>query len=519
MAKADAPKKRRGKASVGKDGTVGFEGGGAAAPAFDAGRVAERFGLWWESGGGDNYLVRTGGSWASWNKTAVVDLMRRDVGIRLKPRVGEYVSEVQQVFTWVRENRVVDVVTTALAGYAAGDHDIEGKRVLVRNSARLIEAKEGTWDFVRELIEGWMDLRKDEEEMHKYDQTEYFHGWMQTAVRALYAGPGHFQPGQLLVLAGAASVGKNRIQENIITPLLGGRKADPGPYLFGKTDFNSELVESEVLLMADPATSTAMKDRIKFGEMLKGLMVNESQRLHGKRKDAVTVTPFWRITLSINDDPDKLRVLPPMEGDDMRAKIHLFRIGAGAKPLLAKTPEERPVWRDRVARELPAYLWWLLNVFKIPADKVDEDGRMGVRHWHHPGLALELFEDTPAAELLALIDAATFSLPEGGPDRKLWEVPSKAPKETPKDVAFRAGEGGTWWQDVAWEGGASDLELLMLNRTQWVCSVEPQMKKLSMHNNVPRMLGRLRMDRPGRVWSHRLNDERRVVIGAPGAGK
>jgi hypothetical protein len=211
----------------------------------------------------------------------------------------------------------------------------------------------------------------------------------------------------MLHFRGAAGLGEEPdLQHQVITGLLGGAvlSADPGPYLFGRTDFNGEMFSAEHLMMEDPASSTKTVDRVFFGEMLKQLVVNDTQRLHRKREDAMVVSPFFRTTISINDDPDKMRVLPLLT-PDMKDKVNLFLIStSSAADADEYAGRAGGVSGELIAEELPAYAWWLLNVFEIP--EALRSVRFGVREWHHPTLAMELFDDTPAAELLQIIDAA-----------------------------------------------------------------------------------------------------------------
>ncbi len=508
MSQADETKpKRRGRVAKDGAGKAGFKPGDAAAPAFEPEGLAVRLQLWWEDGDGASFIVKCGQSWSRWPEKKVVNLMRREY-VRVKARDGETLSEAEQTLLWVMENRRVDVATTALAGYPSGIYDIQGQRVLVRSSPSPIVPVEGEWGMVKALIDAKLDLRTEDEDGHGIDQTPYFHAWMKLSLDALWnGGPGNFRPGQCLIFAGGRDVGKSRLQHQIITPLLGGRSADPGPYLFGRTDFNGDMIGSEHLMMEDPASSTLTKDRVYFGEMIKQMVVNDTQRLHKKREDAIVVTPFFRVSISVNDDPDKMRVLPLLS-PDIKDKLHIFRVGNAPLPMAAESLEERAAFRARIASELPAYAWWLLNIFQVPEEL--RHARMGVKHWHHPGLAMELFDDTPAAELLGIIDAAIFTHEgEGHKGRRLWDLKSRAPMDEKAAAEYK---GHRWWQGKAWEGTSNALEEVLLSGTDWSCSVMSQAKKLSMHNSVSRMVARLAQDRPERVWEHRVKTERRWVV-------
>ena len=524
----EEPKKpsRRGKAVKPKRGeSAEFKPGGAAPPAkgtFDPEKSATALHLWWEDGDGQTFIVgqnpRTvprvnghahngglmidGGDalfqeqpqvWSRWPEKKVVNLLRLQ-WVRLKPREGEQLSEADRVLLHVMQNRRLEFSVSSLAGYAAGIYDDPtGQRFLVRSSPKLVDPKEGDWSMVKALIDSKLDMTGESGP----DQTPYFHGWMKVALEALHAGgPGNWRPGQCCIFAGKADSGKSRIQHQIITGLIGGRSADPGPYLFGRTDFNGEMFGAEHLMMEDPASSTKTVDRVYFGEMLKQLIVNDTQRLHRKREDAMVVSPFFRVTISVNDDPDKMRVLPLLT-PDMKDKVNLFMVNPGALPMPTSTLGERHEFRRVIEEQLPAYAWWLLNEFEISHPSV----RFGVSHWHHPALAMELFDDTPAAELLQVIDAAVFSVTSDSPIKyKLWELESHAKVEN------------------EWEGSALDLERLLLGEGDHACSVAREAKRVCMHNKFDRLLSRLKEDQPERVIHHRTNSERRWIVRA-GAGK
>ncbi len=511
--KKSEKKPRRGSAlKKDRDAAAVFAPGAGKAPReFDAAALAEGLHLWWEDGDGQSFMVgqqaRAEGAngsarmvpqiWSRWPEGKIVNLLRAKY-VAVKRREGETLSEVERVLLQVMEHRRLELSISGLAGYRCGIHDVGGHRTLVRTSPRLVEPVEGKWETIRALIDAKLNLQ--DEEGHGVDQTAYFHGWMKVAVEALYlGGPGNFRPGQGLIFAGPKDCGKSRIQHQIITGLLGQRSADPGPFLFGRTDFNSEMFSSEHLMMEDPASSTKTVDRIFFGEQLKQLIVNDTQRLHAKREDALTVAPLFRVTISINDDPDKLRVLPLLT-PDMKDKLMIFLVSPAPLPMPTGRLDERAAFRAKLAEELPAYAWWLLNGHEI--EERMRSVRFGVREWHHPTLSMELFDDTPAAELLQIIDAATFRPLEAakgtGLGTQIWDIPSHADKAEDK-----------------WEGSALDLERLLLSDMDWVCSLEREAKKVCMHNKIDRLLSRLKEDQPTRVMQHRTRLERRWIVVKP----
>jgi len=473
-----------------------------AAPAvFDAAKMAEKQRVWWESGAGDKYVVQSGNNesprFDEINENKFVKRLRREF-CATKVRKGENISQVDQVLLYVMENRRLDLVLDALPGYKAGIHDNCGKKMLVRTSPRLLEATQGDWSTVKALIHGCLDLSVD----GGIDQTPYFHSWCKVGAQSLYrAQPGNFQAGQCLILAGPRNCGKSRIQHWILTGIFGGRSADPGPYLFGDTDFNGEWLEGEHLLMEDPASSTATKERVLFGERVKQTIISDKLRIHTKRKTALNLEMFFRMSISVNDDPDKIRVLPLLT-PDMKDKVMLFLVRKAQMPMPTLTLDQRVAFKEKITSELPAYLWWLLDEFEVPAEiRRGVDGeRLGVDSWRHPRIEREMFDDSPAAELLTLIDAAQW---EG---HYLWQL------ESASSASYY------------WEGTALALEMLLVGkidrdgRSVYRCTVGKEAERLLAHNKIDRLLSRLKEDQADRVIKKHRNTGNFWLISRPGEG-
>lgn len=73
------------------------------------------------------------------------------------------------------------------------------------------------------------------------------------------------------------------------------------------------------------SADTAIGARRQFGASIKRLTVNETQKCEAKGKEPLTMRPFWRVTFSINVEPENLLVLPPLDAS-ISDKIMLFRL-------------------------------------------------------------------------------------------------------------------------------------------------------------------------------------------------
>lgn len=85
-------------------------------------------------------------------------------------------------------------------------------------------------------------------------------------------------------------------------------------------------------------SSSRHEERLFFGERIKEIVANDTARLHKKNRDAVTVSPFWRLSITLNDNPEKLRCLPPLT-DDLAEKIIMLQAKPAPETIFEGEPE------------------------------------------------------------------------------------------------------------------------------------------------------------------------------------
>jgi len=458
-APASAPRKRPAKA---KPGTPAAPAAQPAPPPFDPAPIVEQVGLYWLNG--KNYWIPApSGVWLE-STEAHAGKELRAFGVSAQRPEGGGLSQVELALRHVRQARVLDLVMN-LAGLSAGVHDLDGRRILARESPRLITPVAGDFPVIEATLYGLLGK----------DQTPRFVAWLKNGLECLSSGVR--RPGLVLIIVGAGNSGKSFLQHHIITPLFGGRHSDPSGFMFDKTAFNSELFGCEHLLIEDPASSTRTESRNSFGDQLKKIAADETHHCHPKGREAITLAPFWRLSVSLNDDPDKLRILPNLTAPDLRDKVLMLRSLKAEMPMPTATNEQRAAFRSAILAELPAFAHYLLNV-KVVAKYFDS--RLGCRAWLNPEIAAMLYDDSPAGRLLELIDLAVFDDDES--------------------------------KGKAWEGGADELEEVLVSPAS---PIEREASRFCNHNNVARLLGRLAEDMPERVTKHRTNARRLWKITPP----
>lgn len=330
----------------------------------------------------------------------------------------------------------------SLGGHKTGIFkDGSGRQFLVTDQCA------GVWDEVpkKAAVPKFFDALLTE--LLPAPQYDYFCHWLAIALRSLRRGD--FRPGQVVVLAGPAGCGKSLLQA-IVTDLLGGRAANPFRYMMALTQFNKDLAGAEHWMIEDPATTTDIRTRRQFGAMLKECTVNRDFSIHQKGKDALSLPLFRRVTISVNDEPENIVVVPPLD-PSIQDKIFLFHCGRvteafsefrtvdGTPALLPESKNDgeldrNAVWQ-RVREEVPLIRSWLLNTFKAVPSEIRDD-RFGIKAWHHPEMLSELLAFTPENRLLNLIDEVLWADVKKGDPLLFWKGRSVELEKTLRDSPF-----------------------------------------------------------------------------------
>ena len=362
--------------------------------------IQERpFEVWYYSALGKFLIKDSRGKYIYISREALKIKITR-CGFKARTQDGEDVSQ--------RDAMIDDIMTTynvdhvgELAGYKAGVHTVNNAKILVTKSPIIIKGNKQPYPILSQIFEGMFN---SEDAL----QLQIVYGWLKLARESVVnSNP---TPGQCLVLAGPKNCGKSFFQD-IVTELLGGRTGRPFSYMSGKTDFNSELFGAEHLVIADENSNRDMNSRRLFGSRIKDYTVNTSMHCHGKFREALTLTPCQRLTISLNDEDDNLLILPPID-ESLSDKIILLKICVPEFPLDSSGVVNRQSLWQTIKNELPGLIHHI-EQFKIPEELTDS--RFGLKGFQHPILMEALEELNPEGKLLALIDHHLLD------QKKTWE--------------------------------------------------------------------------------------------------
>lgn len=407
----------------------------------------------YEELGGRFWLKNPEGVWVDLSEAGFKRHLRKS-GLRDKanPAYNQLISEVDEKLSEVEQSHRV-AFAGILAGYRSGIHTITGRRVLVAEDPLIIEPKKGEWPVLKAFFEGLFCGTEPANEDGKtilIDQRPWFFGWLQHAVDCFLSG--RAAPGLAVCVAGEPNSGKSFLAL-ILRWCLGGRVAKPYSAMIGRDNFNKDLVEAVLQLVDDEnQADTRLDARLKFAGEIKKMVANNEFRVRAMHRDGFTVQALMRLVVLVNLQANRLMVLPPLDGD-VNDKLDLFKAYARPRPkepITLDTPSEDACWpapmptrteaekeayRSAVQAELPAFLYWLVNEFKMPNEV--SGGRFVVRHYHHPAIVNQLHEFSPHLRIWDLMIRS----------KKIFHVSNK--------------QGGGYSVINEWIGPAAELERLL----------------------------------------------------------
>jgi hypothetical protein len=345
-----------------------------------------------------HYLIKNAaGRWLAHDLSSYKRILRSR-GYRSKPPEGSGLSEIDIQILDVQNHRDVSY-HGPLCGRNAGFYEGNGCRFLVTEDMQLPDPVKEDWRVLEQVLRGLLCKNEDIETGEAQFHT--FCGWVKSSVEALRVG--REQQQQALAICGPAGCGKSLIQ-HLITELLAGRSAKAERYFNGKTDFNADLFAAEHLILEDNHVSTRISDRLKLGASLKEHCVGvTTASLHAKGRTAINIRPWWRVSITLNDDSEAMMILPPLD-DQTADKIILLRASRSVFPMPVTSSDEKHAFRNQLSKDIPAFIHWLLNEYEIPATFADKH-RYNVATFHHPELKESLEKLSPESNLLEFIDS------------------------------------------------------------------------------------------------------------------
>lgn len=285
-----------------------------------------------------------------------------------------------------------------VAGRSIGlQTDSNGMRFLISSKNKRANAVEGDWSTIQGIVEGMLK-----------DQAVYFYSWLKVARKQLETE--QFTQGHVLALAGATNCGKSLTASTIIKPLLG-RSADPTKYLTTDSNFNANLVTSELLIMDDKAQRRTAEAKTYLAHSLKDISASSYEvDCEPKGVDPFQVHPLWRMLYILNDDDAALCAFPPLgEGDcnSIGDKVLLLKCWNDVPLPFTGHHHQSIMLKRAIESEVEAFAYYIDN-FNPPGSIKTGHCRFGFDEFHHSDLLEVINQDSNERTLLSATDEIFF---------------------------------------------------------------------------------------------------------------
>lgn len=315
----------------------------------------------------------------------------RGIPVRLDPeRIDQNIADVDVALNSIVSNNAV-VYSGPIAGYFSGVLTNCGKKILITSSPEFPVPIKGDHSTIDGILNNMFGM----------EQKLIFECSLKLHIEQLYKSLPHQQ--QVLCFVGKAGSGKSVLQNLIITPLLGKRCARAYKFFSGQDQYNSQIIESEHLMIEDDSPAFDTRSRNALTVNLTGVAVNEVTSVRGMYCAAVNLTAIQLVTLSANIE--NINTMPYIN-DSSSDKIMLFKCERFDMPMPTGTPNERKAFADKIESEISAYAYYLINELIVPRDLYDK--RYGVTTYHNPEVLSLMREQSIDGEFQLMLEDTLF---------------------------------------------------------------------------------------------------------------
>jgi hypothetical protein len=289
--------------------------------------------IYYESDTGKYYYNEPTANWIKEDVNGVKRLLRSWLYRGAKTQ-DELISPLDQKLVEIhRDNRVAAAL---VLGWRAGGLFEQGpNRIINLAGMKRFAPRPGEFRAIKHLLSQLGDS----------DQLDVFQVWCKKALEGPYQN--RPQPGQVLFLVGGNPFARQLLQF-LITQLLGGYSANPIGGLSSQRKLIDLLSAGHLLIDQTEHSLGERKDRLLYGNTLVQLANKEVYY------QAVGFRPWWRISVSMDDDDSALRSLP-----DFNAAVLAKSIVCLCESIVFDLREKEDL-QKAILDCVPAYIYYLI---------------------------------------------------------------------------------------------------------------------------------------------------------------
>ena len=211
-----------------------------------------------------------------------------------------------------------------------------------------------------------------------------------------------------MFIAGPIGSGKSFSTNAVLKPVFGA-VGEATKFLCGEDQFNSGIFGCPIWNVDDAVSNSDHLTHSRFSAAVKHVVACDEFTMRAMHKEGVRMPWNGRLVVTMNDDPDSIRMLPSGEGSMLDKYILLH-----ARATYDQFPSD-----EAVRPELPHMCAYLRDMPDDPAVMVG--GRFGVIAYHHPDLMRMAREESPTFSTFELIQNWLASWFSDKPKVLAWE--------------------------------------------------------------------------------------------------
>lgn len=319
-----------------------------------------------------SFYRRLNDRWVKDNRETIKTMLRVTGGLSSKMKKGVEFNEVDEALVNIQNNRRID----GMLPFVYNKNTIvrqKGKTFLNSSVAKCHPMTDNPvkWGQGFPFIAYWL-----EKFFYSKFQRIVWLSWLHHFYKNSYDGTP--RAGQCMFVAGGTSKGKTLMNYRLLGGMMGGH-TDIASYVTGDDNFNENLFEVGLGTVDDQLATSDYRAHLRYTALLKKLVANNVLSMRAMYKGAVDIDWCGRLSVTMNEDPESMRMLPDLDINN-RDKVIILR----CSPTIIDFPEDV---QTIIAQEMAAFCRYIYD-FKIPPE-CKGSARFGVSSYIDPHLRSE----------------------------------------------------------------------------------------------------------------------------------
>ena len=352
---------------------------------------------------GKNYHRRSGGEWQQDNHTIICNHLSVVGGLSSKQEKGSQSTELGRAIENITSNHRV---AGSLPFVYCKDPIIarKGKTYINSSTARCHEMSDKAvkWGEGFPFIADWIDNF-----FYSPYQKMLWLSWLHYFYKNSYDGTP--RAGQCMFVAGGTNKGKTLMNHRLLGGMMGGH-TDIVSYVTGEDSFNENLFQVGLGTVDDGLAASDRRGHLRYTALLKKLVANNVLSMRAMFKGSVDIDWCGRLSVTMNEDPESMRMLPDL---DINNKDKVIILRCSPQPIDFHADVEKTILQEL------SYFCRFIYDFTIP-DVCKGGSRFGVASYIDHKLKGESEYSSVTYATVEILDEWRESYFTANPEKTEW---------------------------------------------------------------------------------------------------